>query len=109
MVAAMSLAETLIAVWQQVLAEGKEVVRLEGQACPVGKTRGQRLRTVDFEQGDLQLTGIEQNPRKSSRWAHLARRGKRVMQFSCQGRYVGNVCEGRLTRYGAWRDLGLGG
>ena len=31
------------------------------------------------------------------------------MQFSCQGRYVGNVCEGRLTRYGAWRDLGLGG
>ena len=36
MVAAMSLAETLIAVWQQVLAEGKEVVQLEGRACPVG-------------------------------------------------------------------------
>ena len=64
---------------------------------------------MDFEQGDLQLIGIEQNPRKSSRWAHLARRGKRVMQFSCQGRYIGNVCEGRLTRYGAWRDLSLGG
>ena len=67
----MSLAETLIAVWQQVLAEGKEVVQLEGRACPVGKTRGQRLRTVDFEQGDLQLTGIEQNhgnPRAGRTW-----------------------------------------
>jgi hypothetical protein len=29
------------------------------------------------------------------------------MQFSCQNRYVANVCEGDLTRYPAWHALGL--
>lgn len=105
----MSLSETLIAAWQQVLAEDKKGVQLGGRTYSVGKTRGQRLRTVEFEYGELRVTGIEQNPRKSSRWAQLARRGKRVMQFASQGRYIGNVCEGRLTRYGAWKDLRLDG
>lgn len=103
----MTLAETLIAVWQQVLAEEKKDVRLEGQTCRVGKTRGRRLRTLDFGYGDFRLTGIEQNPETSSRWAQMARKGKRVMQFSCQGRYIGNVVEGRLTRYGSWHHMGL--
>jgi hypothetical protein len=48
------------------------------------------------------LDGIEQNPETSSRWAALAREGKRVMQFSHEHRYFANVCEGELTRYPAW-------
>ena len=103
----MTLPETLIAVWQQVLAEGRKSVELGGKSYSVGATRGRRLRTVDFAYGRISLTGIEQNPEKSSRWALLARKGKRIMQFSSQGRYIGNVSEGRLTRYGAWADLGL--
>jgi hypothetical protein len=29
------------------------------------------------------------------------------MQFSVQGQYVGNVAEGQLTRYPAWKQQGL--
>jgi hypothetical protein len=51
--------------------------------------------------------GIEQNPATKSRWAALAREGSRIMQFRCQGRYVANVCEGKLLRYPAWTALAL--
>jgi len=104
---AVTLAETLIAVWQQALVEESPEVALEGESYRVEKTRAQRLRTVDFRFGPHQLTGIEQNPETGSRWALLARQGKRIMQFSCGGRYLGNVCEARLTRYPAWKSLQL--
>ncbi|MBI2956584.1 MAG: hypothetical protein HYY26_04655 [Acidobacteria bacterium] len=103
----MTLAETLIAVWQQVLAEGKTAVELEGRRYPVGHTRARKLRTVDFSYGTHRLAAIEQNPETKSRWAALARKGKRILQFNCEGRYIGNVCEGRLMRYPAWKDLRL--
>ena len=34
-------------------------------------------------------------------------RGNRIMQFRCKGRYVANVCEGKLLRYPAWKALTL--
>ena len=103
----MTLEEALIAVWQQALADQKPVVELDGQRYPVDRTPSKRLRTVTFDYGGHRITGIEQNPRTTSRWATLARRGQRIMQFSAQGRYAGNVCEGKLVRYGAWAGLGL--
>lgn len=103
----MALAETLIAFWQQVLAEERKVVELEGQRYRVGRTRGRKLRTVEFVFDDREITGIEQNPRTKSRWARLAQQGKRILQFTCDGRYFANVADGRLTRYPAWRDLRL--
>ena len=45
------------------------------------------------------IDGIEQNPETGSRWALLAREGKRIMQFSLERRYIGNVAEGELVRY----------
>lgn len=103
----MSLAETLIAVWQQTLAEVKPEISMGGETYRVGRTRSRGLRTVTFDYGDWQLTGIEQNPEKSSRWAMLARKGKRIVQFKCQERFIANVCDGRLTRYPAWKEIGL--
>ncbi len=103
----MTLGELLTSVWQQVLAEGKSTVELEGKTYPVGSTRAKKLRTVRFDYSNYRLDGIEQNPETTSRWAALARDGKRVMQFSYQSRYVGNVCEGKLTRYPAWFGLQL--
>jgi len=105
----MTLGETLIAVWQQALADEKPFVELEGKRYRVEKTSGKRLRTVTFDYGAHRLTGIEQNPRTASRWAELARQGKRIMQSSFQVRYVGNVSEGKLLRYQAWSALGLPG
>ena len=103
----MTLADTLISVWQQALVEGKSTVELEGKTYSVGSTRAKRLRTVRFDYTGYRLDGIEQNPATTSQWAALAREGKRVMQFSCQNRYVANVCEGHLTRYPAWNTLRL--
>ena len=103
----MTLADTLVSIWQQVLAEGKSTVDLEGKTYSVGSTRAKRLRTVRFNYTDCQLDGIEQNPATTSQWAALAREGRRVMQFSYQNRYVANVCEGKLTRYPAWHALRL--
>jgi hypothetical protein len=102
-----TLGETLAAVWRQALAEGKAAVELEGVSYLVKTTRAKKLRTVEFRYGSYRIDGIEQNPQTSSRWAALAREGKRVMQFSCQRRYIGNVCEGKLLRYPAWRALEL--
>lgn len=103
----MTLGETLVAVWQQALAEEKPAVTLSGTAYRIEKTRAKKLRAVDFSFTSHRLTGIEQNPQTKSRWAALARQGKRIMQFSCQGRYIGNVCEGKLGRYPAWQALRL--
>ena len=103
----MTLGETLISVWQQSLADGQERVDLGHESYPVTVFRAKKLRSVNFRYGELGITGIEQNPKTESRWAVLAREGKRIMQFRCEGRYVANVCEGKLFRYPAWTALAL--
>jgi hypothetical protein len=42
---------------------------------------------------------VEQNPSTNSRWAKLAREGKKVMQFLVDGRYVAGVVDGKVTLY----------
>jgi hypothetical protein len=71
----MTLEETLIAVWRQVLVEGAKAVDLEGQKRPVRRTPRRGLRQVDFTFEDQPLCGLEQNPETQSRWAQLARAG----------------------------------
>ncbi len=104
---AMTLGETVVSVWKQVLEEGKPLVELEGKTYQVSHTRAKKLRTVRFAYESFQLDGIEQNPKTTSRWAALAREGKWIMQFSAAHRYVGNVSEGELTRYPAWFAMQL--
>jgi hypothetical protein len=99
--------ETLISVWQQTLVEAKREIQLDKERHRVKETRGKKLRTVGFAYGTYQIDGIEQNPRTGSRWAMLAREGNRVMQFTCEGRYIANVCEGKLLRYPGWHELEL--
>ena len=103
----MSLGESLVEVWRQALVEDRPEVELPGQRCRVTQTRAQHLRVVMFQFEDRVIEGIEQNPQKESRWAKLAQEGKRIMQFRIQRRYIGNVCEGQLLRYPAWKGLGL--
>jgi hypothetical protein len=47
-----------------------------------------------------EIRGLEQNPDTKSRWAQLARAGKKVMQFLSEGRYVAVVVDGKVTLYG---------
>ena len=95
----MNLEEALAAVWRQALVQNANLVELEGRRFPVRRTQRRRLRQVDFEFAGEALRGIEQNPETRSRWAELARAGKKVMQFTSGGRYVANVVEGRVTFY----------
>jgi hypothetical protein len=103
----MTLGETLVEVWRQALVQEAARVEIAGERYRVSITSRNRLRTVTFNCGEHTFDGIEQNPQTQSRWAKLAREGKRVMQFRCAGRYVGVVVEGKLTRYPAWHSLQL--
>ena len=103
----MTLGDTLISTWRQALSEGREHIELGGETFPVTVSRGKGLRMVVFNVGPYGIVGIEQNPRTGSRWAELAREGNRIMQFRCKGRYVANVCEGKLLRYPVWKTLEL--
>ena len=87
---AASLEEVLISVWRQALIENARTITLESG----------RLREVDFEFDGQKLRGLEQNPNTNSRWAQLAREGKKVMQFLNGGKYIANVVDGRVKFYG---------
>jgi hypothetical protein len=100
---ATSLEDALISVWRQVLAEDAKTVTLNHESYPVRQTSRSKLREVDFQFEGAALRGVEQNASTSSRWAQLAREGKKVMQFLAQGRYVANVVDGKVTVYQAPR------
>ena len=95
-----SLEETLVDVWRQALVENASEVQIGGKYYPVVKTSRKRLREVVFDFDGNEIRAIEQNPETKSRWAQMARAGKKVMQFISEGRYLANVVDGKLTLYG---------
>ena len=95
-----SFEETIIEVWRQALVENTKTVKLGAESYPVRRTPKRGLRQVDFVFDGHEMRGLEQNPETKSRWAQLARSGKKVMQFLSEGRYIANVVDGKLTRYG---------
>ena len=93
------LEQTLKAVWRQVLVEGARTMELDGKSYPVRRTPRRALAQVDFSVDGREIRGLEQNPDTKSRWAQLARSGKKVMQFLEGGRYIANVAGGDVTVY----------
>jgi hypothetical protein len=104
----MTLKEALISVWRQALVRKAATVELAGHKYPVRRTPKRGLLQVDFRFEEQELRGLEQNPQTESRWAQLARAGKRVMQFLAAGRYVAVVVEGKVTTYGKSKGKGAG-
>jgi hypothetical protein len=96
-----SFEQTLVEVWRQVLVENARVVELGTERYPVRRTPKRRLRQVDFVFNGNEVRGLEQNPETKSRWAQMARAGKKVMQFLSESRYVANVVDGKVTLYGS--------
>lgn len=91
--------EVFLQVWRQTLLEDVRSVQLGDQSFPVRKTPGKRLRQVDFEVDGIAYRGLEQNPYTKSRWAQLASKGAKVMQFLQSGKYVAVVADGKITHY----------
>jgi hypothetical protein len=101
-----SFEQTLAEVWRQVLVENADVVELGTKRYPVRKTPKRGLRQVDFVFDGREIRGLEQNPETKSRWAQMARSGKKVMQFISEGSYVANVADGKVTLYGKRAGIG---
>ena len=96
-----SLERALIEVWRQALAENAKIVELGKDRFPVRRTPKRGLRQIDFTFEGNDIRGLEQNPQTKSRWAQMARSGKKVMQFLSERRYVANVVDGKVTLYGS--------
>lgn len=92
--------EVLVDVWRQAFAENAKAVVLGTERYPIVRTSKRKLRQVDFQFEDGEIRGLEHNPDTKSRWAAMARGGKKVMQFLVEGRYVANVVDGKVTLYG---------
>lgn len=100
----LTLEEAMASVWRQALVDKAKVIELAGKTYPVRATAKRGLRQIDFVFKGEELRALEQNPKTQSRWAQLARAGKKVMQFLQQGRYIGVVVDGKVTLYGRRPD-----
>jgi hypothetical protein len=96
--------DVLISVWRQIPVKDASTVTVGGRNYPVRRTSRSKLCQVDFEFENHQLRGLEQNPSTNSRWAQLAREGKKLMQFLEAGRYIANVVDGKVQFYGRVRS-----
>ena len=94
-----SLEDVLIHVWRQAMVEGARSVEIKDHSYPLKSTARRGLRQVDFRFDGKSLRGLQQNPDTKSRWAAMARAGKKVMQFLHGGRYVAVVCDGKVHLY----------
>jgi len=90
----------IISVWKQALVESGKRVVVGGDSYSVRRTAKSKLAQVDFEFQGESIRGLEQNPKTQSRWAQLARKGEKVMQFLRGGRYVAVVYGGKVFTYG---------
>jgi hypothetical protein len=95
-----SFDQVLKTVWRQALVENADVVKIGTERHPVTRSKAKRLRQVAFVFDGNTIMGIEQNPKTKSRWAQMARAGKKVMQFIQDGRYVAVVADGKVILYG---------
>jgi hypothetical protein len=99
--AKLSIEDALKDVWRQALVEGLKEVSVGGESYAVTVLKAKRLRQVYFKVGDAEIVGVEQNPNTKSRWAELARSGKKVMQFMQDNRYFAVVADGKCILYGS--------
>jgi hypothetical protein len=60
---------------------------------------GAGLHPFDFQFDGRDLRRLEQNPDTKSRWAKMARDGKKVMQFLEWGKYVAVLADGKVHLY----------
>jgi hypothetical protein len=90
----------IVSVWKQALVESAKRVAVGGDTYSVRRTAKSKLAQVDFEFQGEPMRGLEQNPKTQSRWAQIARKGEKVMQFLQGGRYVAVVYGGKIFTYG---------
>ena len=91
--------ECIVSVWRQALVESATRVAVGDDTYSVRRTAKSKLAQVDFEFQGKPIRGLEQNPNTQSRWAQIARKGEKVMQFLQGGRYIAVVYGGKIFTY----------
>jgi len=93
--------ETVLSSVAAQLMNGEQVT-VEDQKFPIKRVGSGRLRMVRFKMQGREFDAIEQNPRKLSRWAKLAREKHQVVQFRdvATQKYVAVSVDGEITEYG---------
>jgi hypothetical protein len=92
--------DAVLSVWRQILVDSAKRITLGDDSYPVRRTAKHKLAQVDFEFQGSPVRGLEQNPRTTSRWAQMARKGSKVMQFLSAGRYVAVVYDSKIIHSG---------
>ena len=92
--------QCILSVWKQTLVDSAKRVVLGGDSYSVRRTAKSKLAQVDFEFQGEPFRALEQNPKTQSRWAQLAAKGEKVMQFLQGGRYIAVVHSGKIFTYG---------
>ncbi len=93
------LEPALLSVYRQSLVENLKIVHVAEESFTVRTTAKQKLKQIDFVFQGRELRGLEQHPHTKSRWAAMARKGSKVMQFLDRGQYVAVVADGKLHLY----------
>lgn len=94
-----ALDQAMLQVWRGALVEKAKRVTVAGQTYAVRRTAKRGLAQIDFEVNGEPIRGLEQNPKTNSRWAQLASKGAKVMQFLSGGKYIAAVADGKITHY----------
>lgn len=89
----------LLTVWEQSLVRNARSVLIRDDIFPVQTTAKQGLKQIDFQFEGREIRALQQNPDTNSRWAEMARKGSRVMQFLEGGRYIAVVVDGKVHHY----------
>ena len=63
--------------WRQALVDEADVVKLGSERYLVTRSKAKMLRLVIFDIDGDSIVGIEQNPKTKSKWAAIARWGKK--------------------------------
>jgi hypothetical protein len=99
-----AIEDVFVSVQIQVLTHGLKTATVGDKTFPVRVTPKEKLKQVDFRFQERDFHGLEQNPKTKSRWATMARGGKKVMQFLEGGRYVAVVVDGKYIPYGKTKN-----
>ncbi len=76
----------------QQLFTAKSVV-IDDNSFPIQKTSSSRLRNVTIEG----IMFMEQNQRKKSKWAQLAKEGHEIIWIFKNNTYIGRIVDGDVT------------
>ena len=85
----------------EALFSTQESVVIDGAEYPLERSPGAKLRFYRIEGYSF----LEQNPKKSSHWAKLARQGSLIMWVMKGRRYLGQVKDGEFRDLRKKRDL----